>query len=524
VTVVEAREVFSYGACGLPYVLSGDLEELSALHKTPYGVERDGAFFASAKGVTVLEKHRALGVDVARQVLRVEGSAGERDLPWDELVLATGAKPLSIPGQPEHERIRTFHVWDDVKPLKIGLMRGQIDSVIVVGAGLVGCELAEAFHSLWGADVTLVEAAPEPLPGLVDPELAAAVAHHLTESGVELVTGMPVTSMTADDEGVEVLVGDRRLHGDVAVVAVGVKPAVHLARTAGVELGSTGAIRVDERMATSVPHVWAAGDCVECRHAVMGGRSFLPLGSLANRQGRALANAIAGRPSSVFGPVAGAMAVKVFDWNVAAVGATESTLKAAGRKARSVWISAEDCAHYWPEAELLLLKMVYDPSDRRVLGVQVASKGEAVKRVDVASQMVLRGATLDDVAEIEHAYAPPFAPALDPLTVLAHAALNQEDGIEMISPTSDLGSAVVLDVRTDEERAERPIEAGRLLEIEMPSIRERLGELPDEPLVIACAHGTRSAEIVRLLAHHQREACLLGGGVSWRVRTGKDVS
>jgi rhodanese-related sulfurtransferase len=188
-----------------------------------------------------------------------------------------------------------------------------------------------------------------------------------------------------------------------------------------------------------------------------------------------------------------------------------------------VWISAEDCAHYWPEAELLLLTLVYDPDDRRILGVQAAGKGEAVKRVDVAAQLMLRRGTIDDLALIEHAYAPPFAPALDPLTVLAHAALNQEDGVEMIPPTCELGSATVLDIRVDEERAERPLTAANLIEIEMSQIRGRVEELPQGPLVVACAHGTRSAEVVRWLGGRGQPARLLGGGVSWRVRTGSSA-
>jgi len=518
VIVVESREVFSYGACGLPYVLSGDIEELGALRRTPYGAYRDEAFFTTAKGVTVLAGHRAVEVDTERGILGVVGPDGRYDLEWDELVLATGAYPLSIPNQPDHPKIRTFHVWDDVKPLKIGLMRGEIDSVAVVGAGLVGCELAEAFHGLWGADVTLVEAADQPLPQILDPEVGSAVARHLADSGVRMLTGTPVSAITADDEGVEIRVGDQRVRTDVAVVAIGVRPATELAQAAGVELGTTGAIRVDERMETTVPHIWAAGDCVECRDVVTGDGSFVPLGSLANRQGRAMANAIAGR-AGVFGAVTGAMAVKVFDWNVAAVGLTASRLRAAGRDVRSVWISAEDCAHYWPEAELLLLTLVYDANDHRILGLQVAGKGEAVKRVDVASQLMLRQGTIEDLAEIEHAYAPPFAPALDPLTVLAHAALNQEDGVEMISPTSNLDSVAVLDVRVEAERQERPIEAEQLVEIEMSEVREKLDLLPGGPLVVACAHGTRSAEMVRWLGHQGRSARLLGGGISWRVRT-----
>jgi rhodanese-related sulfurtransferase len=184
-----------------------------------------------------------------------------------------------------------------------------------------------------------------------------------------------------------------------------------------------------------------------------------------------------------------------------------------------MWISTEDTAHYWPEAKLILLKMVYDPSTRRVLGVQaVSEEGEVAKRIDVASQLILRDATIDDVAAIEHAYAPPYAPALDPLSVLAMAAQNQMDGIEAMSPLTDLRTMTVLDVRVPEERAERPLRAKTLVEIEAAELRNRVGELPDGEMLVACAHGTRSAEIVRWLNRRGATARYLGGGVSWRVR------
>jgi NADPH-dependent 2,4-dienoyl-CoA reductase/sulfur reductase-like enzyme/rhodanese-related sulfurtransferase len=518
VTVVEANEVFSYGACGMPYVLSGDIEELGALRRTPYGVNRDGDYFDAVKGVEVLAPWRATAIDSEAQTLTIRGPGGERVLEWDELVLATGAAPRMLPDQPEHERVRTFHVWDDVKPLKMGLMRGEIGEVAVIGAGLVGCEVAEAFASLWGADVTLIEAAPNPLPEILDPELGAVITRHLESQDVTVVTSSPVESFEPDDEGVTVRAGGREIRADVAVVAVGVRPRVDLAETAEVSLGPTGAIRVDENLQTSAPHIWAAGDCIEVRHVVTGGPAYTPLGSLANRQGRVLGTRLAGG-EGVFGPIAGAAAVKVFDLNVASVGCTAYRLGADGQGVRSVWISAEDRAHYWPEAKLILLGMVFDAGTRRVLGVQgVGEEGEVAKRIDVAAQLILRHATIEDFVDLEHAYAPPYAPALDPLTVLACAAQNQLDGIEAESPLMDLDSATVVDVRVDEEREERPIEAGTVIEIEVGELRERTNEIPGGPLLVACAHGTRSAEVVRWLAGRGIQARYLGGGMSWRSR------
>lgn len=518
ITVVDAGEVFSYGACGLPYVLSGDIEELGALRRTPYGVDRDEAYFTDVKSIEILAPWRATAVDAKAGILHIEAEGEERDLEWDELVIATGASPRKLPGFPEHPRVHTFHVWDDVKPLKMGLMQGEIDHVAVVGAGLVGVELAEAFHSLWGADVTLIEAAATPLPEILDPELGEVVTRHLESNGVRVLTRSAVAEVAADDEGVSVTAGGEAVRADAVVVAVGVEPRTKLATLAGAELGPTRAIRVDERLQTTVPHVWAAGDCVECRHVATGGPAYLPFGSLANRQGRLLADVLAGR-GGAFGPVAGAAAVKVFDLNVAAVGCTAARLGGDGLGVRQAWVSAEDRAHYWPEAKLILLGMVYDPATNRVLGVQgVGEEGEVAKRIDVAAQLMLRGAVIDDFADVEHAYAPPYAPALDPLAVLAMAALNQVEGIESVAPVVDVSQETVLDVRVPAEREERPLTAGQLHEIEVSELHERADEIPDGPLLVACAHGTRSAEVVRWLAHRGTQARYIGGGVSWRVR------
>jgi NADPH-dependent 2,4-dienoyl-CoA reductase/sulfur reductase-like enzyme/rhodanese-related sulfurtransferase len=518
ITVVDASEVFSYGACGLPYVLSGDIEELGALRRTPYGLDRDADYFADVKSVEVLAPWRATAVDVEVRSLHIESAEGERDLEWDELVIATGASPRRLPDLPEHPRVHTFHVWNDVKPLKIGLMQGDINHVVVVGAGLVGVELAEAFHSLWGAEVSLIEAAATPLPEILDAELGEVVTRHLEANDVRVLTRSAVAEIAAGDDGVTVTAGGDEVRADAVVVAVGVEPQVELARSAGVELGPTRAIRVDERLATTVPHVWAAGDCIECHHASTGGPAYLPLGSLANRQGRVLADVLAGRQET-FGQVAGAAAVKVFDLNVAAVGCTAARLGADGMGVRQVWISAEDRAHYWPEAKLILLGMVYDAATNRVLGVQgVGEKGEVAKRIDVAAQLMLRGAVINDFVEMEHAYAPPYAPALDPLAVLAMAAANQVEAIESVSPLTDLSREVVVDVRVPEEREERPLAAGEVHEIEISELRGRVDEIPDGPLLVACAHGTRSAEVVRWLSHRGTQARYIGGGVSWRVR------
>ena len=214
--------------------------------------------------------------------------------------------------------------------------------------------------------------------------------------------------------------------------------------------------------------------------------------------------------------VAGAMAVRVFETNVAAVGWTRTRAERHGLRARTAWISAEDKAHYWPEARLIHLALVYEPGSRRVLGVQALGAGDVAKRIDVATQLILRGATLDDVAAIEHAYAPPYAPAVDPLAVVAWVALNQEDGIVADSPTASFDGRRVLDLREPAERQSRPVPASGVTPVTLAALREATAAEAgvSEPFFV-CAHGARAAEAVRVMQQQGISARYLGGGLSF---------
>jgi NADPH-dependent 2,4-dienoyl-CoA reductase/sulfur reductase-like enzyme/rhodanese-related sulfurtransferase len=432
-----------------------------------------------------------------------------------------------LPEQPDHPRVCVFHTLDDVAPLHEALSRGKIQQAVVVGAGVLGCELAEAFRALWGIEVDLVEAAEYPLPYLLDREVGDIVTQVLKDNGVQVHLESPVRRITADDDQVIVYGDGAHWIADVAVVALGVEPTVELARLAGVRLGPTGAIAVDERLATSVPHIWAVGDAVECRHAVTGDPVFLPLGSLANRQGRTLANILAGREDR-FPAIAGAAAVKIFDTNVAAVGITRrAAVERAPVPSRvaAVWVPGHDCAHYWPEAKEIALQLVYEPETHRVLGVQAVGEGEVTKRVDVAAQLIVRGATLEELAHLEHAYSPPYAPALEPLAVAAMVALNVEDGIVGQSPVECVGTSKLLDVRHPEEIEARPLPGCDAIAIPQTVLREQLGEIAnDSSWLIVCERGTRSAEAVRLLRSRGVQAEFLGGGLRWRWMTGRTTS
>ena len=521
ITVVERSSAYSWAACGLPYVLSGDIDALDELRSTAWGTLRDRRFFEEVKGLEILDGHRVVSVDPRERTLEAEGPDGRMRLGWDDLVLATGASPRRLSCCPDHPRIRSFHAAEDVTALKRALIEGKIDRVIVIGAGLVGVELAEAFRALWGVDVELIEAMAHPLPQILDHETGALVKAALESEGVGVRCGVPVDGIEADDEGVTVTCCGIELRADFAVTAVGVQPNVEPARSAGVTLGKTGAIAVDERLATSVPHIWAAGDCIEVRHAVSGEPVYCPLGSLANRQGRTLAGVLAGREER-FRSVAGSVAVKVFGVTAAAAGCTLAEARRQGFHADAVWMTTDDRAHYWPESEDLHMQVVFEPETARLLGVQAVGRGTVTETVNVAAQTILRGGTLDELERFEHCYAPPFAPALAPLAVAAFAARNHLEGVRCVSPLEVENGRRVLDVRTTEELNARPCRWDASLHIPVEELGTRLEELDHAaPWLVVCERGTRSVESVRRLQEHGLDAIYLGGGMIWRCETGR---
>jgi NADPH-dependent 2,4-dienoyl-CoA reductase/sulfur reductase-like enzyme/rhodanese-related sulfurtransferase len=516
VTVLEERQEFSFAACGMPYALSGDVAGVEELRKASDGALRDSEYFASVKGVQVLPGARAVAVDAVGRTVRL---ARGDTLAFDELVLAVGSRPICLPGQPEHARVHTFHTLADLPPLLGALKTGRLGSVVVVGGGLCGCELAEAFAVTWGAEVTQLETAAHVLVAALDLEVAVLAEQALLDNHVKLRTNTRVDAIVASDDGVTVRAGDTEFAADAVVVAVGVHPAVELAQNAGVALGRTGAIAVDDQFRTSVPHVWACGDCIEVRHALCDQTYRMPLGSLANRQGRLLADILAGSAER-FPPVAGALGLKVFDTNIAAVGLTRAQALALGLEARSAWWCGFDRAHYMPEAKEIALHLVYERRTERVLGVQAVGAGDVHKRVDTATQLILRGARLSDLAAIEHAYSPPYAPALDPLAVVAMIAQNQERGLVATPPWSDWSGARILDVRHPEEVAVRPLLGVEVVCVPQESVRAQIESLDGSDWLVVCERGTRSSEVASWLLARGLRATYLGGGLRWRALAG----
>ena len=503
VTVIDRGKYISYGACGMPYLVSGDIETADKLRETAYGVIRDPDFFRKAKGLEVVVQTEAERIDrEGRRVVCKSILTGEtKEYSYDKLILATGATPIVPSGIPgNNPRVSTFKILEDAIALRKALQSGQIKKVGLVGAGPIGCELAEAFTAMWGAKAILFDAAPTILPAMLDPEMARIVETYMKGEGVEIHTDCPLLGVAESKEGVTVKTPKGDFEVDHVIIAIGVKPDNTLAAGCGLKIGKTGGIVVDEKMTTSDPNIFAAGDCVELKHLVSRNAVILPLGSLANREGRVIGSNLGGGDER-FGPVVGSGAVKVFDMNVSSTGLTTKAAEEAGFDVGVAWGSFTDKTDYYPGFENLHLKLVYDRKTTRLLGLQGFSKGEVVKRVDVFASLLRHGGKLEDLLDAEFAYAPPFAPAVDPLYSIACTARNELlEGIQSLPPDADLDDRFIVDVRRAREASDRPLPEKETKNVPFEDFRVNCDQVPkDKDVVCICSKGVRSSEAARVL-------------------------
>ncbi len=518
ILVIDEDTYISYAACGMPYYISGDIENADKLRETAYGIVRDPEYFRTAKGLEVIIDTRVERIDRdARKIYCHSIKTGEdSEYSYDKLVLAMGASPVMLPMVPkDSKRITTLKTLHDAIDLRKSLERGEIKKVGIVGGGFIGCELAESFGALWGVDVVLIEAASHILSNILDTEMASAVEEYIKSEGVKLYTDCPLQEITESEEGVTIKTSQGAFEVDRAVIAVGVRPNGKLAEECGLKLGKWGGIVVDDKMATSDPNIFAAGDCVEMKHMISGKPLQLPLGSLANRQGRVVGSNLGGGDER-FRPVVGSAAAKIFDMNVASTGLTEVAARNGGFDAGCVWGTLTDKPDYYPESQNVFLKLVYDKGSGRLLGLQGYSKGEVVKRVDVFAALLKHNGHLEDLLDMEFAYAPPYAPAVDPLFSLGAMARNAMlEGIDQVRPDTPLGDSIGVDVRQPYE-----VESNQLSELDCQNIpleelREKCEELcKDRPLLAICEKGVRSSESVRILKEKGfTDVKYLGGGM-----------
>ncbi len=352
VTLIDQDNLISYGGCGIPYYVSGDVSDEKELRSTSFHMLRDEYFFEKAKGVRTLTSTRALAINRREKTVEVENVASGMmsTIPYDTLMLATGSQPVVLP-IPGKDADGVFTISDLHKAIEIKerIAKGRVAKAVVIGGGAIGVEMAEALTDLWGVETALVEYMDQLLPRIADWPMAAALAQHLREHQVEVYLGEAATEIVEQEgRAVGVRTAKRLIEADLVIMAAGVRPRSQLAQEAGLHVAGNGAIVVNERMQTSDPSIYAAGDCVEIRHLVSGRGLYAPLGSLANKEGRVAADNMAGIPSVFKGGI-GSFIMKAFDMSIGATGLSLEAAKAEGFDADVSLTAPSDRAHFFPE-------------------------------------------------------------------------------------------------------------------------------------------------------------------------------
>jgi NADPH-dependent 2,4-dienoyl-CoA reductase/sulfur reductase-like enzyme/rhodanese-related sulfurtransferase len=526
VTIIEKGVFLSYAGCGLPYYVSGEIKEQKELMETPAGVVRDAAFFLNVKNLKVQNSTEALKIDRSNKRVHIKTLAtGEESwIPYDKLVLTTGASPVipPIPGV-DKKNVFTLHGIHDAEGIKTILAKHKAKDVVIIGGGLIGVEATEALAT-HGCRVTIVEMLPQIL-NLLDSEIARLVENYMETNGVRVMTNTKALALESRS-GTENIVTHVRtdkgdLPTDMVILAIGVRPNTSLAKQAGLAIGEiTGAIQVDDHMRTSDPDIYAAGDCVECIDRLTGLPCYVPLGSTANKQGRVVALNICGG-NEVFPGVLGSSICKVFDYCVARTGLSEHAAISLGYELITAMVPGADKAHYMPKSRTLLMKIIADKKTERLLGVQVTGPGEGAKRIDVAATAITAGMTLDQLAQLDLSYAPPYSSAMDNLITAANVARNKRDGYmigisaESVQRKIQNGEDFVfLDVRSPQEYAQVNLPKSTL--IPLGALRKRLSEIPrDKEIITYCAISLRGYEASLILrAAGFTDVKVLDGGMA----------
>jgi NADPH-dependent 2,4-dienoyl-CoA reductase/sulfur reductase-like enzyme/peroxiredoxin family protein/rhodanese-related sulfurtransferase/TusA-related sulfurtransferase len=498
ILLVERGEEISYANCGLPYYIGDVISNRDRLFlQTPDS-------FHSRFNVDVRVRSEVVRIDreskkVVIHDLNTGRSYSEN---YDQLVLATGSTPI-VPRIPGIDSGRVFVLRNipDMDRLKQFVDRNPVNSAVVIGGGFIGLEVAENLTHLQ-KNLTLVEMANQVLTNL-DYEMAAKVHQELRDHGVNLILGNGVVAIRETDRVLEVVLNDRQvLKADMVVMAVGVRPEVRLAAEAGLELGQTGALRVDRRLRTSDPNIYAVGDAIEVTGIIAGKTFWVPLAGPANRQGRILADILSGRPEEYQGAQATSI-VKVFDLTAGSTGLTEKTLKKWGIDYLTSVTHSSSHASYYPGAKPLTIKLLFAPDDGKLYGAQIVGYEGADKRLDVLATAIRFGKTVEDLTELELAYAPPFSSAKDPVNIAGYTATNILKGDVAVITwdrflTAEPNRFFLLDVREPVEVQMGSIEGA--VNIPVDQLRDRLGELPkDREIVLYCQVGLRAYLGARIL-------------------------
>lgn len=500
IVILERGAYISYANCGLPYHVGDVIKNRGALLlMTP---ERMWERFR----IDVRVQNEVTEIDREKKTVTVRKTeTGEvYEQPYDDLVIATGSSPLRprIPGI-DNPKIRTLWTVPDTDEIRSMVQSGTIKTAAVIGGGFIGLEMAENLRHA-GLEVSLIEALDQVMAP-VDFELAQMLHENIRSHGVKLYLSDGVDSFAEQGEQVLVkLKSGTEVTADMVILSIGVRANNALAKEAGLKLNERGGIIVDEHMRTEDPSIYAVGDVIEVEDFVFKGRTMVPLAGPANKQGRIVADVLAGRDSAYKG-TQGSSVAKVFDLTVASTGANEKTLKKRGMEKgkdyESLIITQNSHAGYYPGATPMTLKLLFAPDTGRIFGAQIVGREGVDKRIDTIGVTMRLNGTVSDLKDLELAYAPPYSSAKDPVNMAGYVAENIRTGLVKIAPYDAPATdtdAVLLDVR--EEAEVMAFAVPNAVNIPLGKLRERLSELdPEKRIIVFCGIGVRAYTAARIL-------------------------
>jgi NADPH-dependent 2,4-dienoyl-CoA reductase/sulfur reductase-like enzyme/rhodanese-related sulfurtransferase len=518
IVIYQEEEEISYAGCGLPYYVSGLIKERSEL------VSRTPGKFAQ-DGIRVLKHRRIENIDIENHTVSGRNLySGETFTDrFDRLALATGAQPI----QPKIEGVDLSNIFYlrsifDADAILEQVISQSIRNVVIVGGGYIGLEMAESLLQL-GKKVTVVELAPQILT-LFDEDFASILRQYLEKKGVQIYTSEGIKALKGREGKVtHVQTVSREIEADAVLMSLGIRPQVELAKKAGLKIGETGAIWVNEKMETSDEGIYAAGDCAETTHLVTGKRVWIPLGSTANKQGRVVGVNVCGG-NATFPGVMGTAIFKTFDFNVAKTGLNMREAEKEGFHPIQAIVRGYDRAHYYPGGKESILKIIADRETGRILGGQAIGEGPSDKFIDILAMGLHGKIRCQDLASVDLAYAPPFSPALSPIIVAANVLMNKLEGrVEGIQASEVRGKLEtskenfqVLDVREEDEVKKKRIPNS--IWIPLGELKKRVNELDKgKEIAVHCESGLRSYKACLKLQHQGFENVrnVDGGMLCW---------
>lgn len=512
IIMFERSGFVSYANCGLPYYIGGVIEDQEELTlQTP-------EMFMKRFRIDVRVKHEVTAIHPEKKTVTVhrleDNTVFEES--YDKLLLAPGAKPVrpSLPGM-DIPNLYTLRTVEDTLRIHAFVQKEKPKSVVIAGGGYIGVEVAENLRDL-GIQVTIVQR-PNQLLNPLDYDMASFVHAKMRQKGVRLMLGHSVEGFAEENGQIQVILKDAEpLQADMVLLAIGVQPDTELAKNAGIKLGIKGSILVNNHMETSVPDIYAAGDAVEVKHYITGEKALISLAGPANKQGRIAADNICGGDSAYLGSQ-GSSVIKVFDMTVAVTGINERAAKAAGLDYDKVFLSPSSHASYYPGAQVMTMKVVFEKKTYKLLGAQIIGYEGVDKRIDVLATAMHAGLTAIELKNLDLSYAPPYSSAKDPVNMagfmienIAQNKLQQFFWDEVEELPRD-GSVTLLDARTPEEYALGKMDG--FINIPLDELRDRLVEIPlGKDVYVVCQSGLRSYLACRILMQNGYRCHNFSGG------------